>query len=224
MVFGDLADEQQRGENDADLDGDRQVGEDGQGEGGEPDADGRPTTASGASGSPAIRPCCRRPPSGSPTRTASGISWASGAANEQDGEQREGMNHPGDRRLAPERMFVAVRAMAPVAGMPPKNGESDVGDPLRHQFHVGVVLVAAHPVGDHGRHQRLDGAQQGDGQGRGDQGRRSCRSRNAARRKRAGRWGCRRTECRWFRPADASDVPRRSVPSEQGDDGAGNAS
>ena len=45
---------------------------------------------------------------------------------------------------APDRMFVAVRAIAPVAGRPPTSGDSDVRDALRHQLHVRVVPIAAH--------------------------------------------------------------------------------
>ena len=34
-------------------------------------------------------------------------------------------------------------------------------DPLSDQFHVGIVLVVAHAIGDDGGHQRFDGAQHG---------------------------------------------------------------
>ena len=46
----------------------------------------------------------------------------------------------------------------------------NVGDALRNQFHVGIVSVAAHAVGDDGGHQGFDGAEQRDGDGRGEQG------------------------------------------------------
>ena len=65
----------------------------------------------------------------------------------------------------PARMLVAVRAMAPVAAMPPKNGREEVADAVRHQLGVGVVLGAGHAVGDDRRQQRLDGAEHGDGEG-----------------------------------------------------------
>jgi len=35
-----------------------------------------------------------------------------------------------------------------------------VGDALRRKFHIRVVLIAAHPIGDDGRHQRLNRPQQ----------------------------------------------------------------
>jgi hypothetical protein len=94
--------------------------------------------------------------------TPIGMWLASGAAVEQDHEQRERVDHADTGVRAPARMFVAVRAMAPVAGSPPKIGGRDVGDSLRDQLDVRVVAVAGHPVGDDGRHQRLDGAQHRD--------------------------------------------------------------
>ena len=36
----------------------------------------------------------------------------------------------------------------------------DVGDALRYKFHVGVVAVAAHAVGDDGGEQAFDGGEQ----------------------------------------------------------------
>src|SRR5579872_4988126 len=47
---------------------------------------------------------------------------------------------------APERILVAVRAMAPVTGMPPNSGLAILANPLGHQFGVGVVAVAAHRI------------------------------------------------------------------------------
>ncbi len=72
------------------------------------------------------------------------------------------MPETGER--APERMLVAVRAMAPVAGMPPKSGEVDVGDSLRDQLDVGIVTVARHAVGDDGREHALKRGEQGNGE------------------------------------------------------------
>ena len=64
--------------------------------------------------------------------------------------------------FAPERKFVAVRAMAPVTGMPPTSGDDQVGDALRQQLGVRVVPVAGHRVGDDRREQALDGGQERD--------------------------------------------------------------
>ena len=67
---------------------------------------------------------------------------------------------------APDRKLVAVRAMAPVTGMPPTSGDDEVGDALRQQFGVRVVPVAGHRVGHDRRQQALDGRQQRDRQRR----------------------------------------------------------
>jgi len=56
-----------------------------------------------------------------------------------------------DWRLCPDRTLVAVRANAPVAGMPPKNG-----DALSHKLDIGIMLIAAHSIGDYRRQQRFD--------------------------------------------------------------------
>ena len=42
---------------------------------------------------------------------------------------------------------------------PAEQRRRHVGDPLRHQLHVRIVPVAAHPVGDNRRHQRLERAE-----------------------------------------------------------------
>ena len=52
--------------------------------------------------------------------------------------------------VAPLRMLVAVRAIAPVAGMPPKSGTTRLASPLGDQLDVRLVPVAAHVVGDDG--------------------------------------------------------------------------
>ncbi len=72
---------------------------------------------------------------------------------------------------APARTLVAVRAIVPVTQMPPNSAEADVGDALRHQLAIRAVPPAGHAVGDHGREQALDAAEQREGQ-RGRQHRR----------------------------------------------------
>ena len=67
---------------------------------------------------------------------------------------------------APARMLVAVRASAPVAAIPPKNGRDDVADAEADELRVRVVLGAGHAVGDDGREQRLDRAEHRDGERR----------------------------------------------------------
>ena len=65
---------------------------------------------------------------------------------------------PATGLVAPLRMLVAVRAMAPVAAKPPNSGVSDVRDALADELLVRVVARAGHAVGDHRGEQRLDGA------------------------------------------------------------------
>ena len=102
---------------------------------------------------------------------------------------------------APARMFVAVRASAPVAAMPPKNGHTMLRDAERDQLGVRIVLGAGHAVGDDRGQQRLDRAEHRDRERRRQQladhlrsracsGRRSptCHGRPAA----AAAAGCRR--------------------------------
>ena len=54
--------------------------------------------------------------------TASGTRRASGASHSTTASNVSACTIPAIGVLAPERMFVAVRAMAPVAGMPPNSG------------------------------------------------------------------------------------------------------
>ena len=90
---------------------------------------------------------------------ASGMKRASGAANSKITSSVSAWTIPAIGVFAPERMLVAVRAMAPVAGMPPNIGVDDVRDSLGDQLRVGIMLVAGHAVGNHGREQALDRSQ-----------------------------------------------------------------
>ena len=92
-----------------------------------------------------------------------------GRGDEKDGEQGEGVDHAGDG---------GVRAGADVgggAGDGAGGGDAseerggDVGDALRDELHVGVVVIAAHAVGDDGGEEAFDGGEQGDGEGGGKQ-------------------------------------------------------
>ena len=76
------------------------------------------------------------------------------------------MNHSGDgsfRARADVRGGARDRAGG---GQATKQGRNDIGDALRHELDVGIVLVVAHAVGDDCGHQRLDGAEHRDGEGR----------------------------------------------------------
>ena len=78
-----------------------------------------------------------------PASTASGTCCASGAATSTTTSSVSACTMPATGECAPARTLVTVRAMVPVAGMPPKKGDDDVGDALRHQFLVGVVARQA---------------------------------------------------------------------------------
>ena len=136
--IGDAADEQQRRQDHADFDRHRQIGEHGEREGDQPDARCRSWSAGAAPGSRATRPCCRRPPSGSRPAPPAECNCASGAANEQDHQQRERVDHARDRRL---RAGADVgRGAGDRAGrrQSAEHRRDDVGDALRDQFDVGL--------------------------------------------------------------------------------------
>ena len=59
--------------------------------------------------------------------------------------------------------LVAVRAIAPVAGMPPKRPDAMLAMPCADELDVGLVAAADHAVGHDGREQRLDRGEQRDG-------------------------------------------------------------
>ena len=156
-------DEQQRAEREADDDAFGQVAEDDQHEGDEQHQRVAPRGAQQRREGRASRPCSRRrPPARRPARPA-GCSAASGAATQHEQQQEHRMQHAGDR---------PVRAGADIGGGArdragdadaAEQRRADIGDALRHQFAVGAVPPPGHAVGDHGRQQRFDGAEQREG-------------------------------------------------------------
>ena len=83
-------------------------------------------------------------------------------------------------------MFVAVRAIAPVAANAAEERRDDVADALRDQLGVGVVPRAGHAVGDDRAEQRLDRAEHRDRERRaGISSRRSVEARAERLRRRA---------------------------------------
>ena len=52
-----------------------------------------------------------------------------GGGNQKNGKQRKAWTMPATGVRAPERILVAVRAIAPVAGIPPKSGEAILAIP-----------------------------------------------------------------------------------------------
>ncbi len=93
---------------------------------------------------------------------ASGTCEAKGANSTMTSTRKTECTMPASGLVAPLRTFVAVRAIAPVAANPPKIGVEHVRDALPDQFLVRVVARAGHAVGDDGRQQRLDRAEQCD--------------------------------------------------------------
>ena len=74
------------------------------------------------------------------------------------------------RVRAPARTLTAVRAIAPVAGMPPNSGGRDVGEALAEELAVGIVFRrVGHAVGDLGREQALERGERGDRERGGEQ-------------------------------------------------------
>ena len=64
--------------------------------------------------------------------------------------------------------MVAVRAMAPVAGRPPKQTEARLARPLGDELAIGAVAAAAEAVGDDGREEGFDAGEEGDCEGAGE--------------------------------------------------------
>jgi hypothetical protein len=98
-----------------------------------------------------------------PARSARGLRERRG--EDENGQQGHGVRHAGDRRSRTRsdvdrgpRDRACGREAAEERGQHVRN-------PLSGQFHVGIVSIARHPVGDDGRQQRLDGAQHRHGQG-----------------------------------------------------------
>ena len=129
-------------------------------------------------------------------RTASGMWEASGAAKSRRPGQRGGVDHARHRRPRAGADVGRGAGDGPGRRQPAEHGRHDVGDALGDELDVRVVLVAAHPVRDDGREQRLDGAQQGDGERRGQQTEDQVWPERAASGTSAVRSGCRRSGCR----------------------------
>ena len=66
----------------------------------------------------------------------------------------------------PAAILVPVRAMTPVAGMPPNRGEAILAVPWPDHLDVGAVPAAGDGVGGDRRQQALDADQEGDGEAR----------------------------------------------------------
>ena len=78
--------------------------------------------------------------SSTPASTASGMCCASGAAIRTTAASVPACTMPATGDTAPARMFVTVRAMVPVAGMPPKNGTAKFATPCAMSSWFGSCL------------------------------------------------------------------------------------
>ena len=93
-----------------------------------------------------------------PLKVASGMNRASGAASQDDGEQGERVHHPGHRG-APAGADIGRGARdGSRRGDPAEPWTNKVCQPLPDQFLIGIVPACDHPIGHHGREERLDRA------------------------------------------------------------------
>ena len=122
----------------------------------------------------ATRPCSRRPRTGSRPAPAAARTRRKRAPNSRTPSSVSACTMPATGDRAPERMLVAVRASAPVAGKPAKQRRHDVGHALREELGVGIVAIAAHAIGHHRRQQRFDRAEHGHRHRRREQRQRSA--------------------------------------------------
>ena len=101
-----------------------------------------------------------------PASADSGMKLASGAATSMNSSRNSGVHHAGQRAArAGADIGRGARDRAGDADAAEQRG-GDVGDALRHQLHVVAMLAAGHAVGDLGRQQALDAAEQREGERR----------------------------------------------------------
>ena len=162
---GHALDEQERGEDHADLDGDREVDDDGEEEGRQQHRD----VALGR-----LEERRERAPLAHVVRDDRQHRGERRQRNEarplaekdQHEQHDDGMDHAGDGRAA--AVLDVRRRAGDGAGRRDAAEEAgrDVGDALGDELHVGLVAAADHAVGHDGREQRLDRREQRDRDGR----------------------------------------------------------
>ena len=86
--------------------------------------------------------------------------------DKQDAEQREGVDHAGDRRARAGADVGGGAGDGAGGGDAAEERRDDVGDALGDEFDVGVVAVAGHAVGNDGGEHAFKRGQHGDGEGR----------------------------------------------------------
>ena len=101
---------------------------------------------------------------------ARGTKRARGAAHQKNGKQREGVDHSCDRSESAGADVGGGTSDGARGRNAAEERRANVGDSLRDQLHVGVVVIAAHAVGDHGGEQAFNGGEQRDREGGREQG------------------------------------------------------
>ena len=104
-----------------------------------------------------------------PARQAIGIYCASGIRNRKISSSTTAWMTPATGVRPPLLILVIVRAMAPVAGMPPNRGVTTLAIPWATSSWLELCLSPVTPSATRCRQQRFDGAQYGDGDSCGQQ-------------------------------------------------------
>ena len=73
------------------------------------------------------------------------------------------MNHARNGRLRAGANIGCGAGNGARSGKSAEHGRKDVGYALADEFYVGIMVVVAHAVRNHGRHERFDRAQHRDG-------------------------------------------------------------
>ncbi len=166
--FGDFADENEGGEDHAGFDGDGEVGENGEGESDQPDADiERRELQQLRDFFPFAHVVRNHQQDGGEYGERDEPRERGGKEN--DCQQGESVNHSGYWGFRAGTNVGGGAGDGSGSGQAAEEGRDNIGDALGHEFDIGIVFGVAHAVGNHGGHQRLDGAEHGDGHRRRDE-------------------------------------------------------
>src|SRR5271157_5503441 len=161
---GDAADEEQSGQDHSSLNRYRKVGENGQRKGDQPDAD------VGLGELEQLRNLAPLTHVVGHDHQNAGQRTHGDVADQRRGEQKntqqgKRVNHSRNRGLRPGADVRGGASDSAGGGEASEHWGKDIGDALADEFNVGIVAVVAHAVGDHRRHEGLDRAQHGNGEG-----------------------------------------------------------
>ena len=166
--LGHAAHEEQTGDDEAHLDGNGEVEDDGEQEGDEQHGDvALGVLHQGAEGAPAAHVV--RHDDEHAGQASHGDVGGKGHEHEEDEQEHDGMD---DARNGSTAAVVDVGHGAgdgSRGGDTAEEGCADVGDALADELLVRVVAVARYAVGHGGREEALDGAEHSDGHGRGEE-------------------------------------------------------